>query len=238
MKCNQNKQIKTIFLCCALSLGCFGAEENLQVSQKTIKPQSGWFFGIGLGAGVEKLKAITNSKNEIMSKNFASLVTSAKIGFYNSFTQKIGLRYYYSFDLSFNPGDPNPSPLFSQFYQRQGAYTIFKYHMLNVDALFDVYASEKMDFGIIAGMGAGITNGIYTKRFHSTYFLSKNGTLFTDWDMRINLGARVLFDKKYGIELLAKIPLTSTVINLNVDTHYELTRKGSAYFTLDYVMQF
>lgn len=241
MKCNRLNQLtKIAFLCCVLSLGCFGAEAetNLRVSQKTIQPDWGWFFGIGLGGGIERFKAITSSKNEIMSQNFASLVASAKIGIYQSLNEKIGLRYYYSFDLSFNPGDPNRSALFSQFYQEQGAYTSFKYHMLNVDALFNAYTLEKMDFGIIAGVGIGVTNGVYAERLNSTYFVIKQGILLTDWDMRLNLGARILFDKKYGIELLAKIPLTSTVINHNLETNNDLIRKGSAYFTLDYVMQF
>lgn len=238
MKCNQNQQIKIIFLCCALFLGCLEAQDSLQVSQKTIQPHSGWFFGVGLGGGLERLKATTNSNHKIMSKNFASLLASAKIGFYRSLAQKIDLRYYYSFDLSFNPGQPNRSELFSQFYQKRGAYTILEYHMFNVDALFDVYTFENIDLGIIAGMGVGITHGSYGSRLNSTYFLRKNSVLFTEWDIRLNLGTRVLFDKKYGFELLAKIPLTSTIIDRNTITNNKLLRQGSAYFTLDYVMQF
>lgn len=241
MKRHQFDIFKIILLCCGLSLGCFGAEEGLQVktSQK-IKSDFGWFFGVGIGGGLEKLKAISKTKHEIMSKNFASLVTSGKIGFHHTLRERLQLRYYYSFDMSFNSGHPTRSTLFEKFYQTAsaGAYTILRYHMLNLDTLIKAYTFKDASFDVIAGVGMGITNGVYAERHNSTYFLIRNGTFLVDWDMRLNLGARFLFDEKHGFELIAKIPLTSTTINRNLKTNDSLVRRGSAYFTFDYVMQF
>lgn len=241
MKHNQNKFTKIIFLCSVLVLGCFGADEGLQVktSQKSIQSDFSWFFGVGLGVGLERLKAITNTKKEFASQNFASLVASAKIGLQQSLTQQISLRYYYSFDISFNPGTPGPSEFFMNSFKRDvGAYTILKYHMLNIDTLFKAYTFKNIDFGLIAGIGAGLIDGVYAERFNSTYFTLKRGAFLIDWDIRLNLGMQLLFENKHGIELLAKIPLKPTTINTNIVTHNNLVRQGSAYFTLDYVMRF
>lgn len=224
--------MQKVILYFALALFCLAAPKEETLSQSL---QSGWFLGAGLGIGLENLK-IEGSDAPTSTKNYASFLASAKVGRYHHFTQLFGLQYYYNLDLSFNPADPYSSP-FSYY---DGFFLITQTHTLNVDALFNVYSKGKHALSIISGLGLGLAVQDYSPRFETRYgFSSKSDDRFTvKFQTRINLGVRWMFEQKYGVEFLTKIPISPGMVmegkkSLNptkLTTH-------PFYFTLDFVME-
>lgn len=245
-----NRLNKLIFFSLILTLQCFGAEENqsdwLFDPSKDQSSYSGWFFGIGSGVGLEPLKVEWFNQDKVGNKTFPTFLIQAKIGGYHYFNQWAGFRYYYNFDLSFNPGEDAYATFFAPVvnYAQQGGYTLFQTQTLNFDLILNAYRGEKFDFGMIFGVGAGITDGLYSMKFKSTYY-SERGTYVTELEARANVGMRFLFHKKYGIEFLSKIPLRPFALLQYGDPKHKgnqnrggrLFYKGSYHLTLDFVME-
>lgn len=221
--------MKKIAFLCVFVASCFA---QLQVVENRPESRSGWFFGAGLGVGANAMKFAGISEQGVAyseDRSYASLVVSAKVGGYHYFTQMIGLRYYYNLDLNFNPGEAEgsaSSPI-SAFYTLSGSHT------LNTDAIVNVFASKNIEFAVIGGIGMGLLAGEYGSRYKSVYGPKTNN--FVDFDFRFNVGARAMFDRKYGIELMAKLPVVpATQVTGN---HVNYKKASPYYFTLDFVME-
>lgn len=243
--------IKGIFLYCILAIGCFGVQTE-EKTEEILSPtadetsRSGWFFGAGSGMGLEPLKVVWFNQDKVDNRAFSTFLLQAKVGGYHYFNRWIGMRYYYNFDFSFNPGEKEYSTFFAPVinYVEEGGYTIFQTHTLNFDLILNAFTNEKLDFGFIVGVGAGLVDGVYSMSFRSTYFPGR-GILYSNFEARANVGMRFLFQKKYGIEFLSKIPLQSFTLlsqagakhNANQNRGGRLFYKGSYHFTLDFVME-
>lgn len=217
----------------ALVLFCFFTPKEALSEQ-----QMGWFFGAGLGGGLEKVQAESTGIQKSI-KNYASFLASAKVGRYHYFTQRIGLRYYYNFDLSFNSGNPHSSP----FSDKTGFFFITQAHTLNADAIFNAYSKEDHTFSLIGGIGLGLAIQDYAPRFETRYgFDERDSNRFTaKFQARINLGARWMLKQKYGVEFIAKIPFTSGMVieNLNREFNNKIgkTTTYPYYFTFNFITE-
>lgn len=224
--------MKKLVLCALLAIGCFA---ELKVVENKPESRSGWFFGAGLGVGANAMKFVGDQHpvsglpyNE--DKSYASFVVSAKVGGYHYFTQMIGLRYYYNLDLNFNPGEAEgstTSPI-------DAFYTLSGSHTLNADAIVNVFASKNIEFAVIGGIGMGLLAGEYGSRYKTVYGPATND--YVDFEFRFNVGARVMFDKKYGIEFMAKLPVTPATQVTGLDA-INYRKSSPYYFTLDFVME-
>lgn len=248
-----NRFNKWIFFCLILSFKCFGVEKNqsdwLFSSAGNQSSYSGWFFGIGSGVGLEPLKTAWLMQNKVENKTFPTFLFQAKIGGYHYFNPWAGLRYYYNYDFSFNPGEEAYANFFAPVvnYPAEGGFTLFGTHTLNFDVIFNPFTGETFDFGLIFGMGAGITDGLYSMKFKTTYY-PERGSYFTAFEARVNVGMRFLFHKRYAIEFLSKIPLRPYTpiaqsgsgigeYGVNQKRGGKLLYKGSYHLTLDFVME-
>lgn len=229
--------MQKIILYLALALFCFSAPKE-ETPLKSA--QMGWFLGAGLGGGLEKLQSEGTDlvKN---TKNYASLLTSAKIGRYNRFTPLIGLRYYYNLDLSVNFADPQYSPLAEDF----GFFLITQSHTLNTDIILNAYSQGKHSFSFIGGIGLGLAIQTYNQRFETRYGFSQEEGRFTlGLEGRVNLGVQWMFEQKYGLEFMAKIPFTPGMVIEHKDSGPLVVlgeRKITThpyYFTLNFLMEF
>lgn len=243
MKANINK---FILLCLVLVLGCFGDEiQNLEtkISQEraqkiTEDSRTGWFFGAGAGGGVETLKAIQFGNKPTLKDDFALFVASTQIGGYHYFNAWTGIRYYYSLDFSLDTGkDKYSSSQFTYTAKGLGGYAIFYHHMLNLDFIFNLYASPTLDFGIILGIGGGITKVQYAQKnygFYSTKLISFGSSV---WDIQAKVGMRLLLDRKQGVELIAKtMPLNQLIIE-GAEYGGKLFRQSSYVLMLNFVVE-
>lgn len=227
--------MQKIILYFALALFCFSAPKEETLLQPE---QAGWFLGAGLGIGLEKLQ-IENASFQKNTNTYASLLTSAKIGRYQNFTQLIGLRYYYNLDLSFNFADPHYSPLAED----SGYFLITQTHTLNADVIFNLYSQGKHRFSLISGMGLGVAIQNYDQRFETRHGFSDLEARFTfGLQGRINLGMQWMFEQKYGLELMAKIPFTPglTLENQKDSNGKPLFGKITTHpydFTLNFIME-
>lgn len=218
--------MRKLFLICAVVMGCFA---QLQVIENKPETKSGFFFGAGLGVGANAMKfaGIQNNLSYSEDQSYASFVVSAKVGGYYYFTKMIGLRYYYNLDVNFNPGESEGRAPIEGFYILSGSHT------LNADAVVNVFASKNIEFAVVGGVGMGLVAGEYGGRYKTVYGPAENN--FVDFEFRFNVGARVMFDQKYGLELMAKLPVTPMTQVAGDGINY---RKSSPYyFTLDFVME-
>ena len=224
--------MKKIFLLCIfLSTACFA---QLQIVEEKPQARLGFFFGVGLGAGANMMKFVGNGLPYSQERAYASLLISAKLGGFYYFTKIVGLRYYYNLDLNFNPGEAEfqaGSPI-HPFYILSGSHT------LNADAIVNVFASKDFKVDVLAGMGLGLIAGKYGPRYKTVYdyALSPYRNNFVDFEFRFNVGTRVMFSEKYGIELMAKLPVTpATQVYGNDANNYQ--KSSPYYFSLDFVME-
>lgn len=166
--------------------------------------KSQWFFGIGLGAGLESIEeSIATPHGDIPRKtNGISATFRGKIGGYHYFSPetRLGLRYYYSLDY-------NSSSRFvgNPWRQYRAYYTAF-IHLINLDVLVRIAEIEEHRFDFIGGVAGGLrlSNG---KRSNHVY-LEGRGDIWSPYlTGEINIGARWMYQKKYGLELMTRIPL-------------------------------
>lgn len=237
--------MKAIIFCSALILASLSAQPLLEEksSENEIEPSnsSGWFFGVGLGGGIERLESIWKPNPKISNKTFGIFIASAKIGGYYSFNQWVSTRYYYNFDLSFNPGQPNNSP-------RQlnvpgigdvGFYMFAQSHTLNTDFLFNFYTNDDKAFGVILGLGIGASVPQFgVRKGFRTWDIDNASGYVIDFQARINSGFRWAFSQKYALELIAKVPISHKTLINPQGTNQKLIKFDPALnLTLDFVMQ-
>lgn len=239
--------LSKLILCSILVLRCFGDEsheEKKNGQKEPITKESsnlGWFFGVGLGGGLDKLTNAPDVRknNAKIYYNFAGIAT-AKAGGYYYFHPSLGMRYYYSFDLSMDLGYERDYRVGHKF----GIALSSQTHMLNFDLLFNAYTKEKNAFDLIFGLGFGAS---ITRRdeifedFSYSLVYGRDTNFLLDLQTRANLGMRWMHNQTYGLELMTKIPLTpARQIDPSGgrDPVWEFLRY-SRYFslTLDFVME-
>lgn len=245
MELEGNMIKKLIFLCLTLVLSCFGDElkvkhhQNEQKIRTRENSNSGWFFGIGLGGGLNHFKLTSLNKSAVSYEDFPSFVTEVQIGGYRYFNEWV-LRYYYSLDLDFNPGKDQYSGLPIQNSTDAigfSGYSVFYYHMLNLDFILDLYSNSMLDVGMVLGFGGGIIDGRYGPKRHGYYFTKLASYGFINWDIRANAGMRLLFNHKYGVELMMRIMPLTKLINVGVYSGERILRPSSQSLTLNFVME-
>lgn len=196
--------MKKIALLSVFTLACFGAPDPTTSLIQTPKDSPlgnegkkdfGFFFGGGIGGGMQEVKR---------DKTFITLGTIralAKLGAYHELHPLFGLRYYYGLDLGFLKGTA-----------KLGSHFIEQVHTLNLDLILRAYSGKYGAFDLIfgAGWGAsiynlyyfsanGIADGPFWQSMHDTAFI-------LELQSRINVGMRWMSDSNYGLELMAKIP--------------------------------
>lgn len=226
--------MKKLFLfCVVLLVSCFA---QLEVITSKSEGKSGFFFGAGIGVAANMMRFVGQSHPVTGSfydekKTYAALVLSAKVGGYYAFTNLIALRYYYNLDFNLNPtgGESEPNSPIETFYFLSGSHT------LNTDAIVSVFASKDFKVDVLAGMGMGLLAGEYGPRYKTVYKPADRSN-FIDFEFRFNLGTRVMFAQKYGIELMMKLPVTPAVYVYGSDAS-RYGKFAPYYFTLDFVME-
>ena len=224
---------KIILACLAVMSLCFA---ELRVDTQEKKVDIGFFIGggIGVGANAMNFSGFTTQNTSTTpfpttNQSFASFVASLKAGVYHFFISFIGLRGYYNLDL-------NVLPMGEYIENNQPAYESYIFsssHTINADVIINVFSQNNMDVAVIGGMGLGALVGELNSKYETLY---GNVSKFLDFEFRFNLGAKVLFNKKYGVEFMAKVPVISTMIW--ADTQVNRTIKYSPYyFTIDFVME-
>lgn len=220
---------RIIAILCAVASLSFA---ELRVDTQEKKVDIGFFIGGGLGVGANAMtySAIPNPNGGYYAENqsVASFVASLKAGVYHFFTPMIGIRGYYNLDLNFAPlGE------YSEAGQTLDAYIFSTSHTANIDAIINVFSQKNIDIAVIGGMGLGALVGELNGKYETLY---GNASKFLDFEFRFNIGTKVLFDKKYGLEFMMKLPVTNTMIWANLSNAQNI-KYSPYYFTLDFVME-
>lgn len=216
-----------------LSVGLCFAELSVDTQEK--KVDIGFFVGggIGIGANAMQYNNVPNSSGGFYEKNqsFASFVASVKVGAYHYFTPTLGLRAYYNLDL-------NVLPLDEYAYNSESftPYIFSASHTINADVIYNVFSQNNIDVAVIGGIGLGALAGESMAKSGSVYYKDSSiGDGFLDFEFRFNIGARAMFSKKYGVEFMAKLPVTpATMVVKNGDSN---VKYSPYYFTIDFVME-
>lgn len=194
---------KLLYILLITCLGALKAEEH--------KPQ-GWFFGLGLGAGVQTWDRERANKGIEEVNHFLGSI-SAKIGGYHSFLP-FGLRYYYSLDLGRveTTSDHFANvPIYNDWRVQPVARMLSETHLLNADFLFSPYWTQDFRVDLILGLGMGTIKQSYNLVYGGHGAVRDSNRYVVEFHARANLGTKLIFKDRYGIELLAKIPLTPAV---------------------------
>lgn len=215
-------------------------ENSIEGGGEEVK-QSDWFLGVGLGGGVERLESIWKPNPRVTDRWFGIFVVSAKAGGYHSLNPWINIRYYYNFDLSFNPGDPYYSPrqIASLTVKDSGFYMLSQSHTLNADLLLKLYAHNHQSFDLIVGLGLGVSLPQFRVRKGSqTWSLDELAGYVIDFQTRINTGFQWKINQKYALELIAKVPITPrTIIKPSLKDQKLVKYDPSLNLTFDFVMK-
>lgn len=216
--------MRKILLSLLLAVGCFAELQVVQTKDFKIDPQL--FFGVGMGVGVNSTRSIFQSIEA--KQTYPAWLISGKVGAYQHLTSTISLRYYYNLDLNYNFGLKGLSP------HAGGFYVFSQSHTLNTDVMVNLYNQDKFALDFIGGAGMGIFRGAFGLREDTVY---EKLNAFLNFDFRFNIGFRVMFDQQYGLELLAKIPVSSETKISTPLRSAETTFIRPYYFTLDFVME-
>lgn len=215
--------MRKVLLCCMLAVGCFAELQVVDAKESKNDPQL--FFGVGMGAGINSIRSVSDLIDR--KQIFPAFIVSGKVGAYQNFTPTIGLRYYYNLDLNYNFGHRGSLEV-------SGFYVFSQAHTINTDVIVNFYNREKIALDFIGGIGMGVFRGIFGFRDDTVY---RELNAFLNFDFRFNVGFRVMFDQKYGLELVAKIPVSSETKIGNQITSRETAFVRPYYFTLDFVME-
>lgn len=195
-----------------------------------------WVFvggGIGIGANAVQYNNVLHPNGGLYEQNqsFASFVASVKVGAYHYFNPTLGLRVYYNLDFNVLPLD--------EYTYNSGSFTPYIFsasHTINADAIYNVFSQNNIDVAVIGGIGLGALNGEAITKNESVYYKNPlSGDGFLDFEFRFNIGARAMFSKKYGVEFMAKLPVTpATRVNGSSASNIKYS---PYYFTIDFVME-
>lgn len=215
-----------------LSVGLCFAELSVDTQEK--KVDIGFFVGggIGVGANAVQYNNVPNPSGGFYEKNqsFASFVASVKVGAYHYFTPTLGLRAYYNLDLNVLPLD--------EYTLNSESFTPYIFsasHTINADVIYNVFSQNNIDVAVIGGMGLGALSGEMKIKNDTVFYNADLTSGFLDFEFRFNIGARAMFSKKYGVEFMAKLPVTpATRVNGSSASNIKYS---PYYFTIDFVME-
>lgn len=234
------KKILSLFLLICLS---YSAEPS---AQPALSKKSGWFLGAGVGMGINALK-FQSPKDGEWKQTSLSNVFSGKLGGYYRFSNRVALRYYYALDLNVTLGETK-NKLFDT--QPNGFLIFSQSYTINADSVVNLYSNSRLKLELITGMGAGTYIGEYNIAYKNSIFGGASsqqpfGASFESFEFRLNLGLRLMFDEKYGIELMAKLPVTPVNKNAIIQADNPGSPDKGRYFsshpnylTFDLVMEF
>ncbi len=226
---------KIILACLAVMSLCFA---ELRVDTQEKKVDIGFFIGGGIGVGANAMNFLSipdTVTGALYDKNisYASFVASIKAGIYHYFTPMIGLRGYYNLDLNVLPMDE-----FSVNGQSMTHYIFSASHTITADVIVNVFTLGNIDVAVIGGIVMGAVAGEFLAKNDTLFYLFNEVKSFLDFDFRFNLGARAMFDKKYGVEFMMKLPVVGTTAWKNATAQSIASAKYSPYyFTIDFVME-
>lgn len=227
------KGLITFFFIVGIS---FAAEPDTKNTEGGGDTKSQWFFGIGLGAGLESIEAsIATPNGDIPRKtNGISATFRGKIGGYHYFSPetRLGLRYYYSLDY-------NSSSRFvgNPWRQYRAYYTAF-IHLINLDVLVRIAEIEEHRFDFIGGVAGGLRFSTANRSNH--VYLDGANVRSAHLEGEINIGARWMYQKKYGLELMTRIPLndiTTATKPKPAGNHFFDRLRQYFSMTLDFVVE-
>lgn len=157
--------------------------------------RSGTLWGIGVGG----MAVTTSGYTQVCTQSFGSycvastttkqetdevlFLVNSQLGGMTMWNRYFGIQYYSNLDvgLSFD-------------FSRASILTTF-----NTDAIMNAYNSDSFGFGFLAGLGLG-----------ARVDFASEGTFAYGFDMRANLGVRMIFGSSHALDFMLAIPFMDT----------------------------
>lgn len=198
------KAFLILFLSC-LAIPAFSApndDANLTSQSKSSQTEEaknpyGWFFGVGLNMGVDRVEY--NRKR----KNFFTPGGGLKVGGYVNVNSWLSVRSYLGYDVDINPLFNSDESLFNQ--PGRKYYILYNTYSLNFDLIFNVYTVDKVTVGLILGGEVNLMSMTFDARLESSY--QKSPIPYYAITSRLKFGARAMLgeNKQYGVEVIERI---------------------------------
>lgn len=248
MNINKNNLLLGLLVSCLLALPMLAEEKD--DSNKSQSPTTensdqvryGWFFGAGAGIGLERMQYnywhVGTSQDILKKNNFLNYGVSLKVGGYVYLHPYVMVRSY----LGYETIDPVGLGQSNTFLTNTTHYfPFYRTLTLNLDFIFNAYVSERLDVGFILGGGMDriLTKFVYrSDNINGSTLTSDPKAEHRFSEPHIKFGVRTMIDKKWGVELITKLPLflhyTPIVINSNDEP---LSTMGTISTTLNFVME-
>lgn len=163
--------------------------------------RSGTLWGIGIGGMAittgESVQTCTSyfygyCTDPIWTKQETDdvlFVINSQLGGMTMWNRYFGIQYYSNFDVAF-AFDFSKASILATF---------------NTDAIMNAYNSDSFGFGFLAGLGLG------GRMDHAT-----GGLWAYDFDMRANLGVRMIFGSHHALDFMLAIPFVDTYATSNL----------------------
>lgn len=178
--------------------------------------RTGWFAGAGVG--MLNTNWDWTAYGETLHKKNENLFTvDAQGGGITMFNRWFGIQYYADVEVAI-PG--TSSDLDGMLLATATA---------NLDLIVNFYNTRKFGIGVFAGVGGG-TEVVFGEYSRTYSYNSSTGQVETTrnyapsrygWVGRANVGLRMTFGK-YGVDFVAKIPFTDSIIMDNENAPYRL----------------
>ena len=204
-----------------------------RVKNYYMKPRSGVFLGLGVGAGAITREADVSSVQTKNQSGDYSLGLGAywegKLGWQQYITRNHGVRAYVSYDQAWGfPGQMTTLGLKAL----TRDYVFIQRVLVNADYLWDLIAEGRRRVGIYAGVYAGwgqanqryyLSGDSNSDGYSPTVEENLKGDNYNDAFMfGINAGVSITFAKRNRVEIGAKVPL----LDLTSKEYYENTGNG------------
>lgn len=163
--------------------------------------RSGRLWGIGIGGMAvttgENVRTCTNSiygyctryANTKQETDDVLFLINSQLGGMTMWNRYFGIQYYSNLDVGFA-------------FDFSKVSTIATF---NTDAIMNAYNSDSFGFGFLAGLGLG------ARMDYST-----GGIWAYDFDMRANLGVRMIFGSSHALDFMLAIPFVDTYETSNL----------------------
>lgn len=231
------KAFLILFLSC-LAIPAFSApndDANLTSQSKSSQTEEaknpyGWFFGVGLNMGVDRVEY------KLKRKNFFTPGGGLKVGGYVNVNSWLSVRSYLGYDVDINPLfnlDKSLLNLPGKHY-----YIPYNTYSLNFDLIFNVYTVDKVTVGLILGGEVDWITASFLQRRESTFQVEPN-RIYIRTSSRLKFGARAMFgeNKRYGIELIEKIGENIGSKMTSSDSYAFTTTLNNFVTTVNFVME-
>ncbi|WP_104696891.1 MULTISPECIES: outer membrane beta-barrel protein [unclassified Helicobacter] len=207
-------------------------QENIKIPSKVFSQpnkdikRTGLLAGIGLGFVNSKPKGKDLGLYfDFPSHNSFNL--NAQIGAMTMWNRYFGLEYYYEFGY-IHDKVLNTKMASSYLENKFTGFMITS--TLNTNAVMNAYNSDNFGVGFIAGLGLGFDVIHYNQMLNSvdgSYSLKLSSTAFS-FDMRANIGLRLIFRDFYAVHIRCSIPFFATLVDQAADI------KNNMFFTVGF----